>query len=65
MFPFGVNIMKLDFFTFNVTLLVLNHIAIFCSSILTSSMRVWTFVCAWNKLLSSANSLHFFILHLI
>ena len=30
-FPFGENIMKLDFFTFNVSLLVLNHIAIFFS----------------------------------
>ena len=28
-FPFGVNIMKLDFLTFNVSLLVFNHIAIF------------------------------------
>ena len=52
-FPFGVNIMKFDFFTFNVSLLVLNQIAIFCSSILTSSMRVWKCVCAWNKLISS------------
>ena len=49
--------MKLDFLTFNVSLLVLNHIAIFGSSILTSSMRVWKFVCSWNKLVSSANSI--------
>ena len=32
---FGVNIMKLVVLTFNVRLLVLNRIAIFCSSLLT------------------------------
>ena len=28
-FPFGVNIRKFDMFTFNVSLLVLNHSAVF------------------------------------
>ena len=40
-FPFGVNIIKLDFLVFGVwCLLVWNHVEIFCISMFTSSMRV-------------------------
>ena len=45
-FPFGVNIIKLDFLVFTESLLVWNLVDIFCISIFTSSMRVLKHVCA-------------------
>ena len=39
-FPFGANIIKFDFLVFNKSLLVWNHVEIFCISMFTSSTRV-------------------------
>ena len=39
-FPFGVNIITFYFLMFRESLLVWNHVEIFCISIFTSSMRV-------------------------
>ena len=39
-FPFSVNIIKFDFMVFRESLLVRNHVEIFCISVFTSSMRV-------------------------
>ena len=39
-FPFGVNIIKFYFLVFRESLLVWNHVEIFCISMFTSSMRV-------------------------